>query len=103
MRGFGSVQVASHLRFISSRGIKPSSSPCFFFAADRAADLSGLKAVDTWCFPDNSGFLIIHIWTKSLKSMDANVFAFENDGVKTQLYALLKVWKCICILVGSSE
>ena len=75
----------------------------FFFAADRAADLSGLKAVDTWCFPDNSGFLIIHIWTKSLKSMDANVFAFENDGVKTQLYALLKVWKCICILVGSSE
>ena len=26
---FKSVQVASHLRFISSRGIKPSSKPCF--------------------------------------------------------------------------
>ena len=29
MRGFKSVQIASHLRFISSRGIKLSSSHCF--------------------------------------------------------------------------
>ena len=70
----------------------PSSEPCkiyilardqavfksLFFAADRAADLLGLKAVDILRFPDNSGFLISHIWTKSLRSGDANVFAFRR-------------------------
>ena len=50
-----------------------------FFAADRAADLLGLKAVDLLRFQDNSGFLINHIWTKSLRSGDANVFAFRRD------------------------
>ena len=77
MRGSKSVQIASHLRFISSRGTKPSSSPCFF-AADRAADLLDLKAVDILHFPDNSGFLINNIWTKSSRSGDTNVFAFRR-------------------------
>ena len=45
-----------------------------FFAADRAVDLLGLKAVDILLFPDKSGFLINHIWTKSLWSCDANMF-----------------------------
>ena len=49
-----------------------------FFAADRAADLLGLKAVDILRFPDNSGYLINHIWTKSLRSGDTNVFAFRR-------------------------
>ena len=51
---------------------------CLFFAADRAADLLGLKAVDILRFPDNSGFLINHICTKSLRSGDANIFAFRR-------------------------
>lgn len=37
-----------------------------FFAGDRAADLLGLKTVDILRFPDNSGFLLNHLWTKSL-------------------------------------
>ena len=86
MRGFESIQVASHLRFISSRGIKPSSSPCFF-AADLASDLLGLKAVDIRRFPDNSGVLINHIWTKSLRS--GILMFLPLEGVKMQLYALL--------------
>ena len=49
-----------------------------FFAADRAADLLGLKVVDILRFPDNSGFLINHIWTQSLRSGEANVFAFRR-------------------------
>ena len=49
-----------------------------FFAADRAANLLGLNAVDILRFPDNSGFLINHIWTKSLRSGDATVFAFRS-------------------------
>ena len=38
----------------------------------------GLKAVDTLRFPDNSGCLINHIWTKSLRSGDANIFSFRR-------------------------
>ena len=38
----------------------------------------GLKTVDILRFPDNSGFLINHIWTKSLRPGDANVFAFRR-------------------------
>ena len=49
-----------------------------FFAADRAADLLGLKAVDILRFPDNSGFLINHIWTKFLRSGDTIFFAFKR-------------------------
>ena len=49
-----------------------------FFAADRAADLLGLKTVDIRRFPDNSGFLFNHLWTKSLRSGDANVFDFKR-------------------------
>lgn len=49
-----------------------------FFAGDRAADLLGLKTVDILRFPDNSGFLLNHLWTKSLRSGDAHVFAFKR-------------------------
>ena len=72
-----------------------------FFGADRAADSLGLKAVDILRFPDNSGFLIKHIWTKSLRS--AMLMLLLLGGMKTQLYAPLKVWKCISIFVGYSE
>ena len=63
----------SHLRFIFSRGIKS-----LFFATDRVADLIGLKTVDILRFPDSSGFLFNHIWTKSVRSGDARVFAFRR-------------------------
>ena len=48
-----------------------------FFAGDRAADLLQLKTGDILCFPDNSGFLLNHIWTKTLRSGDRHVFAFK--------------------------
>ena len=49
-----------------------------FFAGDRAADLLGLKTVDTLRFPDNSGLLLNHLWTKSLRSGDVRVFALRR-------------------------
>jgi integrase len=49
-----------------------------FFAGDRGADLLSLKTIDILRFPDNSGLLLNHIWTKSLRSGDANVFAFRR-------------------------
>lgn len=37
-----------------------------------------LKTVDILRFPDNSRCLINHVWTKSLRWGDANVFAFRR-------------------------
>ena len=51
-----------------------------FFAGDRAADLLQLKTGDIMRFPDNSGFLLNHIWTKTLRSGDENVFALKRDS-----------------------
>ena len=39
-----------------------------FFSGDRAADLLQLKTADVWRFPDNSGLLLNHVWTKTLRS-----------------------------------
>ena len=50
------------------------------FAGDRAADLLQLKESDVLRFLDNSGFLFNHIWTKSLRSGDYNVFAFKRGS-----------------------
>ena len=57
-----------------------------FFAVDRAVDLLGLKVVDILPFPDNSGYLINHIWTKSLISGDVNVFAFRSVEKRLEMY-----------------
>ena len=53
-----------------------------FFAGDRAADMLQTKVSDILRFPDNSGFLLNHVWTKSLRSGDANVFAFKRGSNK---------------------
>ena len=53
-----------------------------FFAGDRAADLLQLKTGDILRFPDNSGFLLNHIWTKTLRSGDKHVFAFKRGSNK---------------------
>lgn len=52
----------------------------FFFAGDRGADLLLTKVCDILRLPDNSGFLFNHIWTKSSRSGDANVFAFKRGS-----------------------
>ena len=54
-----------------------------FFAGDRAADSPQVKVSDILRFPDNSGFLFSHVWTKSLSSGDANVFALKRGSNKS--------------------
>ena len=49
-----------------------------FFVGDRVADLFQLRVSDVLRFLDVSGFLLNHIWTKSLRSGDSNVFAFKK-------------------------
>lgn len=51
-----------------------------FFAGDRAANLLEIKTSEILRFPDNSGFLFNHVWTKSLRSGDANVCAFRRGS-----------------------
>lgn len=49
-----------------------------FFSADRAADLLGVITPTILRFPDNSGFLLRQVWTKSLRSDEANIFALKG-------------------------
>ena len=72
-----------------------------FFAGDRTADLLQVKVSDILCFPDNSGFLFNHIWTKSLRSGDANVFAFKRGSNKSVCPVRgLEMYFNICKLLG---
>lgn len=54
-----------------------------FFAGDRAADLFQLKTSDVYRMPDNSGLLLNHYWTKTLREGDVHVFAFKRGKNKT--------------------
>ena len=53
-----------------------------FFSGDRGADLCQVKTAEILRFPDNSGLLFNHVWTKSLRNGDANVFAFKRGTVR---------------------
>ena len=54
-----------------------------FFALDRAADLLQVKGSGILCFSGNSGLVFNHICTKSLKSGNANFFAFKTGWNKS--------------------
>ena len=71
------------------------------FAGDRAADLLQIKLSDILRFPDDSGFLFNHVWTKSLRSGEANVFAFKR-GSNTSVCPVrgLEIYFNICKLLG---
>ena len=72
-----------------------------FFAGDRAADLLQLKTGDILRFPDNSGFLLNHIWTKTLRSGNKHIFAFKR-GFNKMVCPVggLELYVCICGLLG---
>ena len=61
-----------------------------FFAGDRAADLLEIKTLEILRFPDNSGFLFNQVWTKSLRSGDANVCPVRG----------LELYVNVCNLLG---
>lgn len=67
------------------------------FAGDRAGDLLEIKTSEILSFPNNSGFLFNLVWTKSLRSGNANVFAFRwcsNPNVCPDLGLELYVNAC---------
>ena len=72
-----------------------------FFAGDRVADLLKIKVSNILRFPDDSGFLFSHVWKKSFRSGDANVFAFRQ-GSNTSVCPVrgLEMYLNICRLLG---
>ena len=72
-----------------------------FFSGDRAADLLQLKTADVCRFPDNSGLLLNHVWTKTLRSGDKNVLAFKRGSNKTVCpVAGLELYVRLCNLLS---
>ena len=72
-----------------------------FLSGDRAADLLQLKTADVWRFPDNSGLLLNHVWTKTLRSGDKNVLAFKRGSNKTVCpVASLELYVRLCNLLS---
>lgn len=72
-----------------------------FFAGDRASDLLNLKSVDIRRFPDNSGFLFHHVWTKTLRSGDTHVFAFKRGSNKQVCPVTgIEVYFALCSSLG---
>ena len=49
-----------------------------FFSGDHAADLALVKTQEILRFPDNTGFLFNHLWSKTLRQGDQNVFALKR-------------------------
>ena len=72
-----------------------------FFAGDQVADLLQLKTGDILYFPDNSGFLLNHTWTKKLRSGHKHVFTFKR-GTNKMVCPLsgLELYVRICCLLG---
>ena len=60
-----------------------------------------VKASDILRFPMIQDFLFNHVWTKSLRSGDANVFAFKRGSNKLVCPARgLEMYFNICKLLG---
>ena len=45
-----------------------------FFSGDRPGDLGQVKVSEILRFPNDDGFLFSHIWGKTLRDRDVNVF-----------------------------
>ena len=71
------------------------------FSGDRAADLLQLKTADVWRFPDNSGLLLNHVWTKTPMPGDKNVLAFKRGSNKALCpVAGLELYGRLCNLLS---
>ena len=52
---------------------------CVFFSGDRPADLGQVKVPEILRFPNDDGFLFNHIWGKTLRDGDENVFGIRRN------------------------
>ena len=61
----------------SSRAIRHTTKP-LFFSGDRPGDLGQVRVPEILRFPNDDGFLFSHIWGKTLRDGDQNVFGIRR-------------------------
>ena len=52
---------------------------CVFFSGDRPGDLGLVKVPEILRFPNDDGFLFNHVWGKTLREGDENVFGIRRN------------------------
>ena len=52
---------------------------CVFFIGDRPGDLGRVKVPEILRFPNDDGFLFNHVWGKTLRDGDENVFGIRRN------------------------
>jgi len=67
-----------------------------FFSGDRPCDFSEVKVAETLRFPNDDGFLFNHIWGKTLRDDDQNVFGIRRN----QRFVPLEVLNITSTLLG---
>ena len=50
-----------------------------FFSGDRPGDMGQVKVPEILRFPNDDGFLFNHVWGKTLRDGDSNVFGIKRD------------------------
>jgi len=51
-----------------------------FFSGDRPGDMRQIKVPEILRFPNDDGFLLNHIWGKTLRDGDGNVFGVRRNA-----------------------
>ncbi|RUA05683.1 MAG: hypothetical protein DSY43_04120 [Gammaproteobacteria bacterium] len=54
-----------------------------FFSGDRPGDLGQIKVPEILRFPNDDGFLFSHVWGKTLRDGDENVFGIRRNPQTT--------------------
>ena len=54
-----------------------------FFSGDRPGDFGQVKVREILLFPNNDGFLLNHVWGKTLREGSENVFGIRRDPQTT--------------------
>ena len=50
-----------------------------FFSGDRPGDMGQVKVPEILRFPNDDGFLFNHVWGKTLRNGDSNVFGIKRN------------------------
>ena len=54
-----------------------------FFSGDRPGDMGQVKVLEILRFPNDDGFLFNHVWGKTLRDGDSNLFGIRRNSNST--------------------
>ena len=79
------AQLADHIdKGLQSSNISPTQRDqayfkAVFFSGDRPGDMGLVKVAEILRFPNDDGFLFNHVWCKTLRDGDSNVFGIKRN------------------------